>query len=76
MKRRQLKWIILALISGMTIPFLMLTKFHGASLSLITIISLLSFTFSVFMFGMTKDYTIKEIITTFTSSLKFEEETE
>jgi hypothetical protein len=72
MKRRQLKWILLALISGAVLPYLIFIDVHGKTVTMIAVVSWLIFGFSTVMFGLTKYYTIKELLTTFKSSLKFE----
>ena len=73
MKRRQLKWLILTTISGAILPYLIFIDVHGKTVTMIASFAWLIFVFSTVMYGLTNYYTTKELLSSFKSSLKFED---
>ena len=72
MKRRQLKWFVLVMISGSVGPLLIYRDAHGLTVTWISILSWCTFMFSTIMFALTQYNTVKEILSAAKFSLKIE----
>ena len=72
MKRRQLKWFVLLIISGSIGPLLIYKDAYGLTVTWISILSWCIFMFSTIMFALTQYNTVKEILSAVKFSFKIE----